>query len=80
MEKNHGLLELLSTLILSTDGSIVKVNKNTLKDIQKSLQYAQVPRSELGSELGKRGVSVVSSSTGISIKRKFKVLGSFSCI
>ena len=41
MEKNHGLLELLSTLILSTDGSKVKVNKNTLRDIQKSLQYAQ---------------------------------------
>lgn len=41
MEKNHGLLELLSTLILSTDGSTVKVNKNTLRDIQKSLQYAQ---------------------------------------
>ena len=41
MEKIHGLLELLSTLILSTDGSTVKVNKNTLRDIQKSLQYAQ---------------------------------------
>jgi len=41
MEKIHGLLELLSTLILSTGGSTVKVSKDTLRDIQTSLQHAQ---------------------------------------
>ena len=41
MEKIHGLLELLSTVILSTSGSIVKVNKDTLRDIQTSFQHEQ---------------------------------------
>ena len=41
MEKIHGLLEFLRTLILSIDGITVKVNKDTLKDIQTSLQHAQ---------------------------------------
>lgn len=41
MAKTHGLLELLSTLILSTFDSIVKINKTTLVDINICLQHAQ---------------------------------------
>lgn len=41
MEKTHVLLELSSTLILSSSGSTVKVSKYTLKDIQTALQQAQ---------------------------------------
>ena len=34
-------MKLLSTVILSTGGSTVKVKKDTLRDIQTSLQHAQ---------------------------------------
>jgi len=41
MDKIHGLLELLSTLILSTGESTIKISKDTLFDIQTCLQYTQ---------------------------------------
>lgn len=56
MEKINGLLELLSTLILSTGGRTIKISKDTLRDIQTSLQHAQEniaflqPKSQLQQE------------------------------
>lgn len=41
MKKIHGLFKLLSTIILSIGGSIVKVRKDTLRDIKTSLQHAE---------------------------------------
>ena len=70
MEKNHGLLELLSTLILSTDGSIVEVNKNTLKDIQTSLQLAQetIEFLQLESQLQQEELKQRSHSKHVSVQ------------